>query len=345
MSKKYSWICDCCGCSYEITSSQYHRLKDGRQKSAFCSIECKALSQKRRVVIQCSYCGKDIEKTEYQASAHQNHFCSKECSAKYKHDTTTEERICEICGKPYETKKISPQRFCTPDCANEYQKTRIGRLSPHFRGVEVECEWCKKPFDISPYKVELSERHFCSRQCQREWYAQVFSQRSDFKQRIREKAIERMSNQSMPQLDTKPQLIINNILDDLKIPYVREYNAKYYAIDNYLPNNNLMIEVQGDYYHSNPKRYSTIDNLNDTQLQRVGKDKAKHTYIKNQYQIEVLYLWESDIINSPKLCEKLIEKYVNENGKLDNYHSFNYIMDGDDLTLSSTLVTPFQDIK
>lgn len=345
MSKKYSWVCDYCGCNYEITFSQYHRLKDGKQKSAFCSIECKASSQKRRVVVQCSCCGKDIEKTEYQASVHKNHFCSKECDAKYKYDTTTEKRICEICGKSYETKKVSTQRFCSPECANEYQKTRTGRLSPHFKGVEVECEWCKKPFDIPPYRVGISERHFCCRQCQRDWYAKVHSQTLDFKQKVRERAIKQLCAGTFSNADTKPQLIVNSILDELCLSYEREYNIKYYAVDNYLTDSGLMIEVQGDYFHSNPKKYLEESDLNSMQLQRVGKDKAKHTYIKNQYNIEVLYLWEHDIITSPDLCKKLIEEYVNNSGVLNNYHSFNYIMNGNDLTLLPTLVIPFQDIK
>ena len=82
MSKKYLWVCDYCGEEYEISSSQLNRLKSGKQKSAFCSKECKAFSQKRKVIVKCSCCGKDIEKTEYQASVHENYFCSKKCFEK-----------------------------------------------------------------------------------------------------------------------------------------------------------------------------------------------------------------------------------------------------------------------
>ena len=56
------------------------------------------------------------------------------------------------------------------------------------------------------------------------------------------------------------------------------------------------------------------------------KDKRKHSYIKNNYNIEVLYLWETDVNENIELCKKLIELYIRNNGKLKNYHSFNYVL-------------------
>ena len=68
------------------------------------------------------------------------------------------------------------------------------------------------------------------------------------------------------------------------------------------------------------------------------KDKAKHTYIKNYYDVEVLYLWENDIVNNEELCEKLILEYIKKNGMLQNYHSFNYVLNNDILSLSNNII-------
>lgn len=116
------------------------------------------------------------------------------------------------------------------------------------------------------------------------------------------------------------QTTINNLLDDMKIAFEEEYDIKYYLVDCYLTDYHLMIEVQGDFWHCSP-----LLNKNSVGIRNnVTKDKRKHTYIKNKYDIEVLYLWESDIRNNLNLCQKLIETYILSNGKLDNYHSFNY---------------------
>lgn len=38
------------------------------------------------------------------------------------------------------------------------------------------------------------------------------------------------------------------------------------------------------------------------------------------------------------MCEKLILEYIEKNGKLQNYHSFNYIIDDNMLRLSDDIV-------
>jgi len=56
-----------------------------------------------------------------------------------------------------------------------------------------------------------------------------------------------------------------------------------------------------------------------------------------------LYLWEEDILNNIDLCEKLILLYINKKGLLDNYHSFNYYLDNEDLFLKKFLIKPYMD--
>ena len=80
------------------------------------------------------------------------------------------------------------------------------------------------------------------------------------------------------------------------------------------------------------------------QYGRINRDKAKHSFLKNKYNIEVLYLWETDIIKYPDKCSLLIQKYVETNGILDNYQSFNYSIDNNILTLNDSIITPYQDM-
>ena len=117
----------------------------------------------------------------------------------------------------------------------------------------------------------------------------------------------------------------------------------FYAVDNYLPEHNLVIEVMGDYWHCNPIKYSSIRYRN--QMKTISRDKAKHTYLLNNHGIEVLYLWEHDIISSPELCKCLISEYISNRGKLSNYHSFNYNMHDGSLAIVDNLIIPYQDMS
>jgi len=122
--------------------------------------------------------------------------------------------------------------------------------------------------------------------------------------------------------------------------FKNEYNCKYYAIDNYLPDHNLMIEVNGDYFHSNPLKFTE---LNMMQIKGITRDKRKRTYIKRYKEIDVLYLWESDINNKPGMCKELILEYVNNKGILSNYNSFNYSLVEEKLVLNKDIVVSYID--
>ena len=131
------------------------------------------------------------------------------------------------------------------------------------------------------------------------------------------------------------------MLCDMGIVYRNEETYTYYSIDNYLPEYDLAIEVMGDYWHASPLKYTTF--VNDRQRHVISRDKAKHTYLKNYYNIEILYLWESDIIKRPDVCVKLIWHYIKCGGDINNYHSFNYSIADDRLVLNDIIVRPYQD--
>lgn len=130
---------------------------------------------------------------------------------------------------------------------------------------------------------------------------------------------------------SKPQQMINDLLDEMGIKYISEYDCKYYLIDHYLTDYNLMIEVQGDFWHCSPL-LSSKSNTSGIKNNLI-KDKRKHSYIKNNYGIEILYLWENDVYNNLDLCKTLITEYIKNNGVMKDYHSFNYVLHDDELKI------------
>lgn len=290
--------------------------------------------------IKCEYCGKEFYVTQTRLKRSKTLTCSRECASNLKKESFREIRVCEWCHEEYTTKKSSPQRFCSVVCQNEWQKTNVGHKNPKFKGETIPCEYCGELYDVHKYNLDKYEHHFCSVKCRKDWHKNVFSQDDEWKEKSRIRGAKATKCMS---LNTKPQLLINELLNNLNIEFTNEYNIKYYSVDNYLINENLMIEVMGDYWHYNPTTY----NLQPTerQLKTIRKDTAKHTYIKRYYNIDVLYLWEHDIYKNIELCKELIIKYIKDKGVLNSYHSFNYYIDKNELCLKDNQIEIYNTIQ
>lgn len=339
--------CDYCGKIFTPCSSTIRKIEQGKQKSLACSVQCAAQLKRKTIVTYCDNCGKEIQRKkshyERQMKLGQHQFCSIECEKQFQHKETYELRKCEICGKEFECAKISPQRFCSVQCQGKWQSLQVGDLNPRSTKIHQKCDWCGKDYLMKRHKLKDCNNHFCSTECMHNWFNNVYSQTEEYKEKSSIRAAKIISDGLVPLVYTKPQLAVNKMLDEFHIKYQNDYNVVYYAVDNYLEDYNLMIEVMGDYWHSNPNIFD-YEKLNSTQLNRISRDKAKHTFIFNQYNIEVLYLWENDINNTPELCKNLIKYYIGSNGKLENYHSFNYYIDDSNrITINDNIVYSYFD--
>lgn len=293
-------------------------------------------------LIKCENCGKEVYQTKTQYNRAKHHFCSVMCQKEYLHKETYEDRICEVCGKNFHIRKKISQRFCSVKCQNVWQTQQVGVLNPNNKKVEIECEYCGKKYYQKLYKTKNGQHNLCSTICRQMWYSKVFSQDENWKNESKKRAVRILENRQID-TNTKPQMLINDILDNMKISYINEQGFKYYAVDNYLDEYNLIIEVMGDFWHCHPLKYNK-NNMRDIHRKRIPKDKAKHTYFKNNYKIEILYLWEEDIYNNLDICKLLIDKYIKQNGILENYHSFNYHLENNDLVLNNNIIVPYQDM-
>lgn len=204
--------------------------------------------------------------------------------------------------------------------------------NPKRSRVIVYCSECGKEIEVIPSKLKTQKRFYCSKECLRLGRQKFNSGENnpnynngkawskEMREEASKRAVKRLNERNFNFTNTKPQMIINEILDKKSISFTNEYDCVLYSIDNYLTDYNLMIEVQGNFFHCNP-----IMNLpNNRKEEILKKDKEKHKYIKEVYNIEILYLWEKDIIEDIEKCERIIVEYIKNNGILQNYHSYNY---------------------
>lgn len=261
---------------------------------------------------------------------------------------------CKICGKEFETKMSTyhEAKFCSRPCYNQYRSLYcVGEKASVYTQTEQECTYCHKKIMLPKNALETvnhegKNHHFCSRKCYHAFRSVYYrgdksprtGQRvsQDMRDRMRQNTV-LAYEKGLINRQTKPQRLVNQMLDELNISYINEKSFKYYAIDNYLSDTGLLIEVMGDYFHANPCKYEE-QNLNQMQHKNVIRDKRKKTYIKKYYGVNVLYLWESDINNDYNKCKQLIQYYVDNQGKISNYQSFNY---NDDLSLVQNITNPY----
>lgn len=272
---------------------------------------------------------------------------------------------CNYCDeeieKPVSVYLKNKNIYCSLDCywKHKAEITPHGADNSFYKRVQTVCTNCGKDIEVIPFDYNKTNKfgdnhNFCSQQCYWEYRKKYYvgeksstfniEYTSERREKMRKIAFDNSRNSN--RFDSSIQLIINNVLDKNNIMYKREHIIEFYAIDNYLIDNNLFIEVMGDYWHSSPLKYNKEKyKINSIQSKTLQHDKQKHTYIKNHFNKEILYLWENDINNNKDMCESLILTYMNNDGILKNYHSFNYHIEDDELILNDDIITPYQDMN
>lgn len=100
-------------------------------------------------------------------------------------------------------------------------------------------------------------------------------------------------------------------LDKLGVKYIYQFEAKDIGrfFDFYLPDSNLIIEIDGDFWHGNPEKYKK-EELKSHQIraQRIDEYKTKWALT---HSIPVLRIWESDIRKNPKKVMEMLKETLN----------------------------------
>lgn len=104
------------------------------------------------------------------------------------------------------------------------------------------------------------------------------------------------ANRSM----TKPEQQLKAILDKLQIAYKSQFfitvDSKTFSYDFYLPAYNIIIEVDGDYWHGGPGVKEAWFGVKDTKQKDTLKDKIA---IEQGYGI--IRIWESELKTFPQI--------------------------------------------
>lgn len=241
-----------------------------RSESAkFCSTKCKGLFTKIGFY-KCEQCQKEF----YSKGNKKAKFCSRECTAKSKRKW--EEKDCPVCNNSFYGYS-DEAKYCSVDCANVGMDKK----------VDVTCIVCSKKVKRSP---SSKDSKYCSIKCR------------DKDPAVREKLMEmnRMQQLGNP---TKPELVLYDILKDIGVAHeIQHLLANKFCVDSFIPDKNLVIQADGDYWHGNPKKFPVLDKR---QSRKVALDKSQDAYLKKM-GLSVLRLWESQLMKDREGCKLLI---------------------------------------
>jgi len=104
--------------------------------------------------------------------------------------------------------------------------------------------------------------------------------------------------------DTKPELKMKNFLNSLNIPFEHQFCLEEYSFDFRIIDTNILIEVDGDYWHGNPKKFQKLNNRQERNKQR---DLIKNKVAEDNGFI-LLRFWEDDILNNGKKVLRELKK-------------------------------------
>ena len=90
---------------------------------------------------------------------------------------------------------------------------------------------------------------------------------------------------------SKLEFTFADILTGLGIEFVHQYEVEGFNYDFYIPSKNILIEVDGDYWHAHPDKFTELNNM---QRKNKGLDKLKTKHAADR-NYQLLRFWEHDI--------------------------------------------------
>jgi len=221
-------------------------------------------------------------------------FCSEECRNLYMKNNNpnpTKDKIIVYCSTCQNEVGVNEAKynnqgnfFCSRECYNQYRSFYYNKEQIYnYQDLVVECTQCGKPFKTCNFDIKSRNNLFCSPECywghRKDNYSELYF--------IGDLSIR----------ETKPERLVREYLESNNIKYKQNCPMfRRYYVDFYLKDYRTIIEVYGDYWHSNPNIYGEdkklLNNIQELQKQR---DIKREQYIRSKKDFQFYIIWESDI--------------------------------------------------
>ena len=247
----------------------------------------------KKVIILCPNCKKDF--TINQCYAGRYIYCSMKCKKDFFRKDIDVKDVIDM----YVNKKLG-----IPTIKNKY---KIGQclitsiLKDNNIGLRDKT-WVlynRPPFKGHNFTQEEKKDISCKA-------SQAYINDPTLKDRIRQKTLEQINSGKMSKSNTSIEKIVFNLLTKMGISFEYQKIFAFWCFDFYLPDYNLFIECDGDYWHGHPNIYGRGKKiLNKIQKNNIKRGKQKEFYVKN-CGYNLIRFWETDINKNIKQVEKIL---------------------------------------
>ena len=307
------------------TREKYSRILkielNNHQKVTICQTQL--LSGSRiKVECKCDYCGNSFHRQRNYIQGEVT-LCGRECRnrhlasqnvAKEENKVSVNCSNCESEIKVFVSKFEKQKNFlCSRKCYSEHRSRVYKKENVYnYQNIFVECSMCKTELKTSRWHKNNKEDLFCSQEC-------YWKHRSVF---YKEKYYSKKLNNSRK--ETNPERLVRKWLENNGVNFRQEIGwLKKYYTDFYLPDEKVIIEVFGDYWHVNPEIYDVYGDdpskkhLNKMQIELIESDYdnlRKEELESHGYPVYII--WEKDINeNVEKSMSELYSAIKSENPK------------------------------
>jgi very-short-patch-repair endonuclease len=107
------------------------------------------------------------------------------------------------------------------------------------------------------------------------------------------------------------------VLNELQIHAIQQYPTRGFICDFYLPDFNVIVEIDGDFWHANPKNFVSSDVIGPKKMKAQeiwDRDLIKKNVLEDA-GYKVIRYWASDLKNLTS--QEIFEDIVQSSGKLE----------------------------
>jgi endogenous inhibitor of DNA gyrase (YacG/DUF329 family) len=276
--------------------------KETKNKT-FCSKQCQSVDFKNKQR-KCLTCGKSTPNKVY---------CSENCQHIGNSGIKNEkwENInCLNCGINFKRLKLRKNKqFCSKQCRNIYEiGNKLGIYNPDNRILKHSNETklkhsivAKKLWESEEYRNKIKNGTIKKYKELGYW----FGTDDDSKEKRKKTCLKKYGKYSWEMgqdmcfnKNTKPEKFVENILIENNINFMKQFkifydkkNHKYKTYDFFITQKNILIEIDGDYWHGNPKIFP---NPNKMQKIAILNDLYKNE-LANENNFKLFRYWENEI--------------------------------------------------
>ncbi len=235
---------------------------------------------RKNVIAKCEFCDSTFETKMCNITNSVNGACKK----------------CDALSSSYKDQTVSKSQF-----HKDFIERTKPKLNPNLLaketlekfGYDVEslnfktakkvcalCDYCKSQFDLSFSKYTEKYEDLCcnKKECKRAKTVKTLERKYGVKCTL---SIPGSSNK----IPSTEKIVMGLLENRYKVNYHHNYNIGPYSFDFFLPDHNLLIECQGDYFH-NFKEYGYFGN---------PRDRSKSSYVENNTNHKLLWIYEHEI--------------------------------------------------